>query len=412
MPQRTPRERTPREVQRRRRMKRAAMGLFATVAVLADTGAAAAQAAAGSEQIAITTPPAGSAQWVADRSLGRVLPDPATAAPRDVAAFFASLTAAETDRLIGEYPLVVGNLDGAPPALRYRANRLAIAAERDRARGQAADPKLSEGARALAEARANDSEHLLEPGRQVLAFDPRGRGLVSEVYGDLASAQRVSVLVPGSESDLGHFDQAAEPLRSPAGMGRALFEEEKRRASGTRTAVIAWTGYVSPVGLGPDAVTSRLADAAAPRLERLLDGLAVTGRTDAPPTLFCHSYGSVVCGTAAPAIHDGTDLVVFGSPGMGVSDAAALGTGVRVWATRNPSDWIGNVPYLEVGGLGHGADPTSPDFGSVVISSTGASGHNGYLAPDTASLRNFAELGLGHYDEVRTAARRGAADPS
>ncbi|MFJ8041412.1 alpha/beta hydrolase [Kitasatospora sp. NPDC096147] len=408
MPQRTERERTPREVQRRRRLKRVAMGLFATVAVLADTGAAAAQAAAGSEQITITTPPAGSDRWVADRSLGRVLPDPASAAPRDVAAFFASLGGPAVDRLVAEYPLVVGNLDGVPPELRYRANRIAVAAERDRARARAADESLTKAARALAEARANDSEHLLAEGRQILAFDPRGRGLVSEVYGDLAAAGRVSVVVPGSEADLGHFDQAADPLRSAAGMGRALYEEERLRSPGTRTAVIAWTGYVTPVGLGPDAVTSRLAEAAAPRLERLLAGLAVTGRTEAPPALFCHSYGSVVCGTAAPAIHDGTDLVVFGSPGMGVPDAAALGTGVRVWATRNPSDWIGNVPYLEVGGLGHGADPASAGFGSVVISSAGASGHNGYLSPGTASLRNFAELGLGHYDEVRTATRRDA----
>ena len=28
----------------------------------------------------------------------------------------------------------------------------------------------------------------------------------------------------------------------------------------TRTAVIAWVGYTTPVGLGPDAATARLAD--------------------------------------------------------------------------------------------------------------------------------------------------------
>ncbi|MFJ1758327.1 alpha/beta hydrolase [Kitasatospora sp. NPDC088134] len=386
----------------RRRVKRILIGVFAGCAVLVDAGAAAAQAAAGAEQLAITTPPAGSAAWVADDSLGRALPDPATAKPAVVAAFFASLTPAELDRLVAEYPLVVGNLDGAPLDARYRANRVAIAAERDRARQRSADPALEPAVRALAASRANDSDRLLAEGRQILAFDPRGRGLVTEVWGDLAAAQRVAVLVPGSDADLGHFDQTADPMRSPAGMARALYAEEHAQSPGTRTAVIAWTGYVTPQGLGPDAVTSRLAEAAAPRLERLLGGLKQTTSPEAPPALLCHSYGSVVCGTAAPTVHEAqpTDVVAFGSPGMGVDSVSELGSGVQVWAARNPGDWIGNVPYLEVGGLGHGADPTTQAFGAMAISSAGANGHNGYLVDGTASRHNFAAIALGHYGDV------------
>ncbi|MEV4561164.1 alpha/beta hydrolase [Kitasatospora sp. NPDC049285] len=386
----------------RRRVKRILIGVFAGCAALVDAGAAAAQAAASNEQLLITTPPAGSTAWVADQSFGHALPDPATADPAAVAAFFAALKPAELERLITEYPLVVGNLDGAPLQVRYRANRVAIAAERDRARLRAADHTLDATARALATSRANDSEHLLADGRQILAFDPRGRGLVSEVYGDLATADRVSVLVPGSDADLAHFDQTVDPLRSPAGMGRALYAEEHAQSPGARTAVIAWTGYVTPQGLGPDAVTSRLAEAAAPRLERLLAGLKQVGHPQTPPALLCHSYGSVVCGTVAPHLHEAqpTDLVVFGSPGMGVGSAAELGTGVQVWAARNSSDWIGNVPYLEVGGLGHGADPTTQAFGAMAISSTGANGHNGYLVQGTASRHNFAAIALGRYGDV------------
>ncbi|MER5637273.1 alpha/beta hydrolase [Kitasatospora sp. NPDC002227] len=394
-----PKRRSPLQ---RRRLKRVLIGVFAASAVLADAGAAAAQAVSSNEQLAISTPPAGSAAWVADHSLGLDLPDPATAAPQAVAAFFATLTPEQTAHLVAAYPLVVGNLDGAPLQLRYQANRVAIAAERDRARARAADPKLDADTRALAKSRADDSEGLLAKGRQILAFDPRGRGLVSEVYGDLAAAQRVSVLVPGSDADLGHFDQTVDPLRSPAGMARALLAEEHRQAPDTHSAVIAWTGYVTPSGLGPDAVTSRLADVGAPRLIRLLGGLAVTSSPAAPPTLFCHSYGSVVCGVAAPKIHDDrkTDVVVFGSPGMGVQNTGELGDGVRIWATRNPTDWIANVPYLEVGGLGHGADPTNPEFGSVQVSSAGAVGHTGYFAQHTDSLRNFGSIALGDYSDV------------
>ncbi|PYC67357.1 hypothetical protein C7C46_30390 [Streptomyces tateyamensis] len=385
----------------RRRLKRILIGAFATCAVLADAGAAAAQAAASNEQVAITTPPPGSAAWVQDHSLGRPLPDPANAEPAAVAAFFAALTPAQQDRLARAYPLVVGNLDGAPLQLRYQANALAVSQEVAHAKAQAADTSLDATQHALAVSRANDCQALLTPGRQILSFDPRGRGLASEVFGDLATAQRVAVIVPGSDTDLGHFDRTLEPLRSPDGMARALRAEEQRQAPGTRTAVVAWTGYVTPVGLGPDAVTSRLADAGAPRLQRLLAGLAVTSSPSAPPALFCHSYGSVVCGTVAPGLRgETTDLVVLGSPGMGVSSAQELGTAVHVWATRNPSDWIGNVPYLEVGGLGHGADPTGADFGAEEISSAGAAGHMGYFADGTASLHNFAAIALGDYQSV------------
>jgi hypothetical protein len=247
-------------------------------------------------------------------------------------------------------------------------------------------------------------QQLMVPGAQVLAFDPRGRGLVAQVFGDLSTADRVSVLVPGSDMDLEHFTDTGSPLKGAAGVAQSLRSEETQVSPGTSTAVIAWSGYVTPVGLGADAATARLAEAAAPRLQSLLAGLAVTAHPEAAPSLFCHSYGSVVCGIAGPQLHASegvTDMVVFGSPGMDIPDASALGDGVRLWATaRNPGDWIGDVPYLEVAGLGHGADPTSSSFGSRVISSAGAYGHNGYLAAGTTSLRNYADIALGRYGDV------------
>jgi hypothetical protein len=287
---------------------------------------------------------------------------------------------------------------------------MSIAAERDAQTARAHDTSLRSDDRTDAAARADIANRLLEPDRRILAFDPRGRGQVAEVYGNLDLARRISVVVPGSDVDLTHFDRVEDPLRAPAGMARALLAEEHRHSPGTSTAVIAWAGYTTPVGLGPDTATARLAEAGAPRLERFLAGLAATTRPVAAPALFCHSYGSVICGVVAPRLprvrpggddpRDVHDLVVFGSPGMGVDDAADLGVSVRLWATRNPSDWIGEVPYVEIAGLGHGADPTEPDFGARVVSAAGAVGHTGYFAPDTASLRNFAAIALGRYHEV------------
>lgn len=182
--------------------------------------------ASGSAQRAVTGPPVGSAAWRADGSLGRALPDPATASPAQVSRFFASLTPRQRQKLLRDHPLVVGNLDGAPVALRYEANSLAVRAEHD--------PRY---------------DRLAEPGRQILAFDPRGRGQAAEVYGDLTAARHVSVVVPGSDIDAANFDRTHDPYGTPAGMAASL-----RAATGDRAAVVAWTGYTTPLGVGPDAM--------------------------------------------------------------------------------------------------------------------------------------------------------------
>ncbi|NEA51134.1 alpha/beta hydrolase, partial [Streptomyces sp. SID10815] len=124
----------------------------------------------------------------------------------------------------------------------------------------------------------------------------------------------------------------------------------------------------------------------------------------APVALFCHSYGSVVCGLAARALPGRVaDIAVAASPGMHAQTAARLGTSARVWAMRNATDWIRDVPYMELGGFGHGADPVSRAFGARVLSAHGAKGHAGYFDPGTDSLTNFAEIGVGAYGSVRCA---------
>ncbi|MEU6675791.1 alpha/beta hydrolase [Streptomyces sp. NPDC046925] len=340
--------------------------------------------AVGNEQQPLTGPPPGTHAWRADHTWGVRLPDPATAAPARVAAFFDSLSEAEQQRLAGRHPSVVGNLDGAPTALRYEANSLSLKAERAREQARESDPDLTSQDHERARSLVARYEELLAPGRQILAFDPRGRGQVAEVYGDLAGARHVSVVVPGSDIDLSTFDRSKDRYGTPAGMARSL-----RAAAGKDTAVVAWVGYTTPVGLGPDAATGRLAAAGAPRLARFVQGLTASG---APrPAVFCHSYGSVVCGLAAPRL-TASDLVVLGSPGMRADSVADLHTSARVWAARDDSDWIGDVPNVELFGLGHGEDPADPGFGARRVPAERAEGHTGYFAPGTDSLRAFAAI--------------------
>ncbi|GEB58950.1 alpha/beta hydrolase [Streptomyces gardneri] len=317
-----------------------------TVAVVAAVIAGTAGWASGDAQEAVTGAPVGTGAW---RDAG--LPDPERMGPAGTARFFTGLAPVRQRELARTHPTVVGNLDGAPLALRYEANERAT--------------------------------HGRFAGARVLAHDPRGRGQVALVYGDLARAEHVAVIVPGSDTDLDHVTPLADMAR------------ELRRATGGRTAVVAWAGYTTPVGVGLDAATGRLAEAGADRLTRFVDGLAaVRPAGAAEPAVFCHSYGSVVCGLAARDLK-AKDLVVFGSPGMRAANVAELGTSARVWAAKDPTDWIDRIPNVELAGLGHGTDPTDPDFGARRVPAEDANGHGGYFAPGTSSLRAFAAISAG-----------------
>ncbi|NJP52316.1 hypothetical protein HCJ93_20220 [Streptomyces sp. SBST2-5] len=341
--------------------------------------------------------------WERGRIAGRQLPDP-DSAPSRLSRFFASLTDGQRSALARRYPLAVGNMNGAPVDLRYRANRFALAKAREVERERLHDERLTAEGKRQAARRLNRLEALMRPGRHILAFDPSGPGRVAEVIGNLRKAERVSVVVPGVDTDLLTFQRTHRKYSAPVGMARSLYAAQRDAAPGTRTAVIAWADYTAPSGLGMDAATAMRAQDGAVRLNAMLRGLP--GRS--PVSLFCHSYGSVVCGLAAPELPSRVaDIAVAGSPGMRVERASQLRTSAQVWAMRDADDWVQDVPYLEVGGLGHGADPVSPAFGARVLSARQAKGHGGYFEPNTDSLRNFAEIGVGAYRSVDCADESG-----
>ncbi|MGW4163961.1 alpha/beta hydrolase [Streptomyces sp. NPDC004788] len=333
------------------------------------------------------------AAWARDRVGGRALPDPAAPA-RTIAAFFAAAGPAQSARLATAHPFVVGNLNGAPVTLRYRANRVSLGRALAAERGRVDDPRLSADGRHEAQRRVDRFRSLMRPGRQILAFDPSGTGRTAEVLGDLERARRVSVIVPGVDTNLLTFQKTARRYSAVVGMAESLYDAERRADPGARTAVIAWADYTAPVGVGIDAAIGELAERGAVRLVDLTAALPGDSRV----TLFCHSYGSVLCGVAAPRLPARvSDVVVAGSPGMRVERAADLDTGARVWAMRDADDWIADVPHLELGGVGHGTDPVAPEFGARLLSAAGADGHAGYFVPGTLSLRNFAAIGVGSY---------------
>src|SRR5256886_5228099 len=235
----------------------------------------------------------------------------------------------------------------APPALtasalsaRYAADAKAIAGA-ERTAGRDGDSQL---AGALASLRT----------RHVLFFNPNGQGVAAMVIGNLATANRVAILVPGSDTTLATFFSRGSS--SPGGGAEALAAEAHRlepSRPGPHLAIIAWLGYPAPAMLSPAVMTSGDAGRGAQALRPLVTALARHGDQVA---LLCHSYGSVVCGLAAPHLPV-TDIAAFGSPGMDAATAASLHTTARVWAGREAGDWIRNVPHVRLLGVGFGTDP-------------------------------------------------------
>src|SRR2546423_4900764 len=295
------------------------------------------------------------------------------AAPLAAVAMFGTTAAA--------WPSSRAAVPQAPPALtasalsaRYAADAVAI--------GTAEQAAVRDGDRPLAGALARLRS------RHVLFFNPNGQGVAAMVIGNLAAANRVAILVPGSDTTLATFFSRGSS--SPGGAAEALAAEAHRLNPGERLAIIAWLGYPAPAMLSPAVMTSGDAGQGAQALRPLVTALARHGDQVA---LLCHSYGSVVCGLAAPHLPV-TDIAVFASPGMDASSVASLDTGARVWAGRESGDSIKYVPHIQLLGLGFGADPMSPGFGARIFA-TGDSGHSGYLDPGSVSLRNLASIALG-----------------
>ena len=239
-------------------------------------------------------------------------------------------------------------------------------------------------------------------GRQFLAFDPRGNGRVVEVFGDLGAADRIAVLVPGVSTTANNFDTGLDDVRdrAPAVQARALYDATRAAAPGQRVAVIAWLGYDAPQGVGRSAAREELARSGATSLDGFTEDLAVL-RPSAKVTLIGHSYGSVVAGLAAAGLPPQVkDLVVVGSPGMGVSRGVDLHTSANIWAGQAAKDWIDWVPAYKMWGAGHGTLPAAPGFGARVFGTTGVIDHDHYLAPGTQSLGNIVSIVLGRDSSV------------
>ncbi len=282
------------------------------------------------------------------------------------------------------------------PEFRYAANRVAVQVLLDS--GLVEDPGQEDWLRSL-----------LEPSplggpRQIWSFALPGptpwggdEGRIVEVWGDLAGAEHVAVLVPGMGTTARNFEsRVATRARNLLGAANAL-------GSGP-VAVVGWFDYDAPDDAPSTEVLSdaRARDGAA-RLGRFLGRIPSAG--DHHVTLIGHSYGSVVVGATmlgamAPVVDD---VLVMGSPGTGVDSTGEFGApGTGFYTMEAPVDPVPDLDWF-------GTNPNELESGFRRVETGPRPGHSSYLGEGTEGLDNAALIVTGRGEEA-TVRGRSAAD--
>lgn len=230
---------------------------------------------------------------------------------------------------------------------------------------------------------------------KLIAYDPSGDGRAIEVFGDLATAKHIAVLVPGTGWDLEKLlsgSRNADPVQG----AQTLRTEMDDLDPAAETAVVVWLGYDAPEEIDRRAFRSERAIEGARELVSFVRTLPAAAQI----TLVGHSYGTVVIGRAAAELPQVSDIVALASPGMDVGTAADLSARARIWAARAVDDPIELTPHLRVAGFGHETDPVAPEFGARVFRTGPIHGHGDYYLPGTECVANLARIILGRSAEV------------
>lgn len=402
--------------------------------VLRSYASALAQVKPGFEETANADP--GWAKTVAAMRTTATVPGPGTD-PKQVAAWWKSLTKDQQDELLRSKFQDLGQLRGLPSDVLDTANRARIkddeqrfGAERDRLDAAMAeraaelgiDPSTSDGQTKLlndpqyaslmedrqvaatkaenataAQKSVDEAESLADDKKwpesdvRVMAYDPygpRGDGGMAIAYGNPDTAKNLAVCVPGTGSTLDSFsvEQAAN-LRGQMGPDG--------------NATIQWLGYDAP-GWTPGEVGSpELAKEGGQNLVADVDGYRAAATGDQHLTVIGHSYGSTTVGYAGLNGLAADDIAFVGSPGVGASNAGQLSVGpghVYAGATEHDpvvqgtsSDWFTAD--------GKSTGPYDKAFGATVFgtpeSASLVGAHSQYYAEGSESVSNLAKIATG-----------------
>ncbi|MFJ8758513.1 alpha/beta hydrolase [Streptomyces cyaneofuscatus] len=367
---------------------------------------------------------------------------PHDASPAERKAWWAGLTDEQREEYLAVYPDQIGNLDGIPALVRDAANRDNLQLLMGKLAGRDDEGAVTK----LAALREIDRQlrAVREPGEPpmyLLGIGDQGNGRAIVSYGNPDTSRNVAAYVPGLNTSLDKEFVTGD-------LKRARDTASAAREIDRSTAAITWLGYDAPQS--PDGLSS-LAVAGTERAEtggrafrEFMSGMVAANDHDDPHmTAIGHSYGSRTVG-AATQQGDGIpgidDIVLVGSPGLGVDRAEDLGVGkdhVFVGAADNdvvthlPSKGqavlaaagraLGPVGSLAVDAvhpgdddLWFGRDPASEGFGArrfavdpgpslFRLGPPSLDAHSQYFDAnlDSASAGSIALVAAGHGNRVR-----------
>ncbi|MFI6894601.1 alpha/beta hydrolase [Streptomyces sp. NPDC050256] len=367
---------------------------------------------------------------------------PYDASPAARREWWAGLTDEQREEYLAVYPDQIGNLDGIPALVRDTANRdnlQLLIGKLEGRDGERAETQLA-GLREI--------DRQLQAGRQppmyLLGIGDEGNGRAIVSYGNPDTARNVSAYVPGLNTSL-DADFAKNDLKRALDTAKGVSKYDHSNAS------IVWLGYdapQSPDGLGSlDVMGNERAMKGGSSFHQFMGGLSATNENDDPHmTAIGHSYGSRTVGAATQhgdGIPGVDDIVLVGSPGVGVDRAEDLGVGrdhvfvgaaendvvtklpskqqtavgVAVLAATGPvgAHLLGGMADQDDDDLWFGRDPASGAFGARrfpvnegprVVGSEGVSidAHSQYFDPkrDAMSSDSIALIAAGRADKVKT----------
>ncbi|MFE4921391.1 alpha/beta hydrolase [Streptomyces sp. NPDC056661] len=294
---------------------------------------------------------------------------PHDASPAERKAWWAGLTQEQREEYLAVYPDQIGNLDGIPALVRDAANRdnlqllIGKLGARDDERAETQLAGLREIERQLHDDR--------KPPMFLLGIGDEGNGRAIVSYGNPDAARNVSAYVPGLGTSLDD-EFAKNDLK------RARDTAIGTQRHDSSSAAIVWLGYDAPQTPIDDPLGS-LAVAGGERAEKggaaynsFMRGLAVTNENENPHlTAIGHSYGSRTVGAATQqvgGIPGVDDIVLVGSPGVGVDRAEDLGVGKdHVFVGAAEHDVVTRVPSRKQATVGVMGLITAGPVGSYIV---------------------------------------------
>lgn len=277
---------------------------------------------------------------------------PLDKSPAEINEWWGNLSDEERDEYKRAFPEIIGNLDGIPAVVRDEANRenlpLLIASLEGKS-DEDSQNKLG-GLKRIQE-RLNS---VSVPPMYLLGIGDVGHGRAIISFGNPDASKNVSAYVPGLDTKL-------DESFANGTVNRAFYTAKLGREMDPSTASIVWLGYDAPqltpaeLASGSSVALTSNAEHGAPAYNSFMSGIAATNENADPHiTAIGHSYGSLTVGTAAKqagGIPGVDDIVLAGSPGVGVDKASELGVGKdHVWVGSAENDVVTKLPSVKENG--------------------------------------------------------------